>query len=383
LTVSCQAVEPQSAATAAPGKSDHKLLDVYRANPSSPDDHQAEAGLNDYLVFVVSNLATWSPALQASPKIVPYINGIAIRGDYPVAIDTSRNTVTFKLKRIQDAKVDNREAWSVLLRRPRPSERTRLVQVSLGTEDGREVLPLADTAASDGNLALVVLPWWSWLLALLLLVIIGALVYFGIESDILRDSDLEPFNKGDRRPYSLARTQMAVWFAIIVASYVTLWAITGELGNIPDTVLGLMGISAGTAVAAVSIDASRRVERQKTLAIEKKKLDDQIVQLKGQIAAPAAGADIASLQADLLRTNEKLDALNPRSRNFFIDILSDVEGVTLHRFQMAAWTLVLTFIFLATVYNALAMPEFSGTLLGLMGISAGAYLGFKAPEQKV
>ena len=28
------------------------------------------------------------------------------------------------------------------------------------------------------------------------------------------------------------------------------------------------------------------------------------------------------------------------------------------------------------------MPEFSTTLLGLMGISSGTYLGFKLPEKK-
>lgn len=44
--------------------------------------------------------------------------------------------------------------------------------------------------------------------------------------------------------------------------------------------------------------------------------------------------------------------------------------------------LVLGVIFLSSVYNQLTMPEFSATLLGLMGISAGTYIGFKFPEQK-
>ncbi len=34
------------------------------------------------------------------------------------------------------------------------------------------------------------------------------------------------------------------------------------------------------------------------------------------------------------------------------------------------------------VYNELAMPEFSATLLGLLGISAGTYVGFKLPETR-
>jgi hypothetical protein len=37
-------------------------------------------------------------------------------------------------------------------------------------------------------------------------------------------------------------------------------------------------------------------------------------------------------------------------------------------------------VFVRLVYNDFAMPEFSPTLLGLMGISSGTYLGFKFPE---
>jgi hypothetical protein len=47
---------------------------------------------------------------------------------------------------------------------------------------------------------------------------------------------------------------------------------------------------------------------------------------------------------------------------------------------MLLWTVVLWFVFWAGVYHRLAMPEFNPTLLGLMGISAGTYLGFKIPE---
>ena len=39
-------------------------------------------------------------------------------------------------------------------------------------------------------------------------------------------------------------------------------------------------------------------------------------------------------------------------------------------------------IFVASVYKNLSMPQFSATLLGLMGISSGTYLGFKVPETK-
>ena len=60
---------------------------------------------------------------------------------------------------------------------------------------------------------------------------------------------------------------------------------------------------------------------------------------------------------------------------------SDGSGYSFHRFQIFAWTIVLGIIFLSSVYNNLTMPEFSTTLLGLMGISAGTYIGFKLPNR--
>ena len=61
--------------------------------------------------------------------------------------------------------------------------------------------------------------------------------------------------------------------------------------------------------------------------------------------------------------------------------MSDNTGaISLHRFQMFVWTIVLGLIFVVSVYHGLEMPEFSAGLLGLMGISSGTYLGFKVPE---
>jgi hypothetical protein len=71
-----------------------------------------------------------------------------------------------------------------------------------------------------------------------------------------------------------------------------------------------------------------------------------------------------------------------RGRRVFNDILTDVVGISLHRFQIVIWTLVLGFIFWRPVYETLAMPEFPGTLLVLMGISNGTYIGFKFPEKQ-
>jgi hypothetical protein len=48
---------------------------------------------------------------------------------------------------------------------------------------------------------------------------------------------------------------------------------------------------------------------------------------------------------------------------------------------MVVWTVVLVIVFLVAVGNSVLMPVFDNTLLGLMGISSGTYLGFKFPER--
>ena len=63
------------------------------------------------------------------------------------------------------------------------------------------------------------------------------------------------------------------------------------------------------------------------------------------------------------------------------DILSDADGISFHRLQIAVWTVVLVIIFCDSGWHVLSMPTFSDTLLGIMGISGGTYIGFKFPEK--
>ncbi len=69
--------------------------------------------------------------------------------------------------------------------------------------------------------------------------------------------------------------------------------------------------------------------------------------------------------------------LNPTSRGFLADLLYDGDHVSLHRFQIVVWTLILGGLFTFSVMYNLSMPEFGTELLALMGISSGTYLGFK------
>ena len=50
---------------------------------------------------------------------------------------------------------------------------------------------------------------------------------------------------------------MAFWFLVIVVAYLLIFMVTGATDTITASVLALMGISAGTGLAAVGVDNSK------------------------------------------------------------------------------------------------------------------------------
>ncbi|HEY3137162.1 MAG TPA: hypothetical protein VGL29_14130, partial [Blastocatellia bacterium] len=223
-------------------------------------------------------------------------------------------------------------------------------------------------------------------------------------TNLIREPGPKPAG-GKLRPYNLGRTQMAFWFFLIYGSYVAIWLITNALDTITASLLALMGISAGTALSEAMIDSGKdatKTGQLQDLAAEKQSLEQGIPELQSQIAAVNAkesmtpddqtnrdslNKQLQDSRTRLAQVNQQIQALTPPasagvSHGFIRDILSDSSGYSFHRFQIFAWTIVLGVIFVSSVYNELTMPEFSPTLLGLMGISSGTYIGFKFPEQK-
>jgi hypothetical protein len=97
----------------------------------------------------------------------------------------------------------------------------------------------------------------------------------------------------------------------------------------------------------------------------------------------SAMREMAQQKKEHADTQAQYNKLMGISENFIFDILSDANGISFHRFQMVAWTLVLSVVFAAEVYENLAMPTFGPVLLGLLGLSAGTYIGLKIPEPVV
>ena len=351
--------------------------------------------LDDLIRVYVDNFAEWAEQNDAT-KLVPYLDGRAITGNYPIEIHPTENHVQFHL----ELTPENKDVWIDLLGEPKGTKTP--VAFSVGPEGDAQF----DSAFHLQNpLPLTVIsPVYGLVALLVVLVTLVLLIWLAKTTNLIRETGTCPV-PGKLKPYNLGRTQMAFWFFLIYASYLTIWLITGALDTITASLLALMGISGGTALGEAIIDSGKdetQTSQLQSFTSEKQSLEQSIPELQAQIDTLNAKATLTpedtsnrdslnkqlqDSRARLAQLNQQIQALEPvaarnASRGFLRDILSDASGYSFHRFQIFAWTIVLGIIFVSSVYNGLNMPEFSATLLGLMGLSSGTYLGFKFPEQK-
>ena len=190
-----------------------------------------------------------------------------------------------------------------------------------------------------------------------IVIIIALFLTLAAYSNILRDeiSDCEEFDANAQKiqqhqrtkvnkenPFSLTKVQFGLWTVVISSAYIYLSLCKGDCaaGTINKTALVLMGIFAGTAAASTIID--------------KREMNDN-------------------------RPRHQ----NTPSQGFFVDILSDDNGISLHRFQNFVWTLIAVIVYLyklQEVSTGCLLPELSDTLLALTGISSATYVLLRSKE---
>lgn len=251
-----------------------------------------------------------------------------------------------------------------------------------------------------------------WVMLGLLVFIVFVLGTLAATTDILRD----PCRRRPEgvEPVSLARSQMAFWFVLIAAAFLFLWIMTGNIGTINGTCLVLLAIGTSTALGANAIN--RGSDRRKDLSDALGKSAHEMLSMTplemsvaikerkealeaAKTALPQPTPDPAQLHEierdlEILKTHEdeikcflgnRPTWLAPRVyfwwyrlRTIREDLLTEEAGTyDFHRFQILAWTLILGLMFVVKVFTERVMPTFDTNLLLLMGISSGAYLGFK------
>lgn len=197
------------------------------------------------------------------------------------------------------------------------------------------------------------------LLLLLAVTIILDLKYF-----MLRDKSV---CTGATKPYSWARVQLAWWTVIICSAFFSIMLTKNVIPEFTTSTLLLLGISAGTMASGQIIDQSDQNN-------------------------PA-----------VVRSQDW------PTENFLLDILSDGNGVTIHRFQAVMFNLGFGFWVIASVWHNITLcdyvlpvancadlvnathtalkysfiiPDLTQNDLVLLGISSATYAALKVGENK-
>jgi hypothetical protein len=185
----------------------------------------------------------------------------------------------------------------------------------------------------------------------LILVIMSVLmIVLGTRTSLLRDNvvnkvdfvayALATKNLHPKASFSLAKSQLAFWTVIVFSSFLyLLFRFKFSIPALNQANLILLGMSVATTATAKLIDDSQQ------------------------------------LNGDLSQDHP--------SEGFLRDILSDKNGVSMHRLQNVLWTFAVGIIYVHYVCIQTGLPDetvLTNNLLILMGISSGAYVGIKTTE---
>jgi uncharacterized protein with PQ loop repeat len=176
--------------------------------------------------------------------------------------------------------------------------------------------------------------------------VLGALVFCiawcDKKYDMLRDT-----STANQRPYSFARVQLAWWTVIVLASFISILISRNEAPTFHLSTTVLLGMSAATTATARMID-----------------LSDQ-------------GNPAVFMHQEI------------RTPNFFLDILSDHNGASIHRFQAILFNFAFGLWFIYQVLHNLPeakindiMPPIEQNNLILLGLSSATYAALKTTENK-
>jgi len=289
-----------------------------------------------------------------------YLHGVEMK-DLPLTL--SRSTpgdamFTFTLHRASDSD-NNRDAWTRLLGSQHGAVKREMeLAVAVGSVD------LPTSVSQTIHFQVETPARLGALIGIGLLAFAGLYVWFVGSPSILRDAK--------HGPYSLGRSQMAFWFLLVIVCLVSTLIATGGLERLPPQVLILLGISSATGFASRVINNTKRAN----LTAEQNALE----------TAKQSNAPTFLLGGGAARLQEIADALQLPTlstwKDFLMDICSDGDGISIYRVQVVFWTIVLGGVFVWTVTQVVAMPEFPEGLLMLLGISNGTYVALKVPESE-
>src|SRR4029453_8633754 len=168
-------------------------------------------------------------------------------------------------------------------------------------------------------------------------IFLAGTVYLSVGSNLLRDT-----STARQRPFSFSRVQLTWWILIIAYCCLHGYAENFELPALTETCLALLGIGIGTTTVAHVLDDRQRVTSER----------------RGM---------------EVIQDRE--------SEGFLTDILSDDNGVSVHRLQALIFNVIYGVAFVTYfLRNNGNFEEFGVMQYAVLGLSNVGYLGLKALE---
>jgi hypothetical protein len=257
--------------------------------------------------------------------------------------------------------------------------------------------PVADVATTIG----ITNPWFAIIYAIVT-VITALFVLSSVSKWLLADTKLAKASWPLRiistptGHASLSQLQIALWTILVAASAVYVMALSGDLIEITNGTLVLLGIAGAAALGSKVHDNSQTTGLQAAAVTSQKSADEAKInadKIARDTSASQTQKELAAKQASdaterAEAAKDGVDKLsNPKAPSWYDLLVNEVtrDGVTgkevdVTRFQLLLFTLIAAAFVLMNVVTTYVIPEIPTGFLTLMGISNGVYLGAKVAQ---
>jgi hypothetical protein len=193
---------------------------------------------------------------------------------------------------------------------------------------------------------------------------------------------------------SLSQLQIVLWTLVVAASAVYVMSLSGDLIQITEGTLVLLGIAGAAGVAAKVHNESQNSKAQSAADTAQGEAKQAKVDAATAPPAEQAVANQAALDAAAKAQTAKVRAKNlvdppsnqtPRWSDLIATESKRADGtmaqeIDVARFQMLLFTLITAVFVLMSVLTTYVIPEIPTGFQTLMGISNGVYLGAKVAQ---
>jgi len=324
-----------STVPAEPSKTDYQIAEPLLLSETTIED-------GDLIAFEIPGFNAYLSENRKPLREVRLILGNIELTEFPALIENTESDIVRFLFRKKDISAENQ---ILLYKLPGHAEKKAMIGIKIDESTKLFYSSMATVHFKEFEHRGIFC--WS---SIALLVVVFLFVVLKFDKSLKDSYNYNPDGKEQYFCFSFSKTQFFFWTFIVIASFIYIWILSGDLASINDTALVLLGIT--TATISISNLISINEEKQAT--------DEQ-----GKI--------------QLLNFRTK----NPNDKtNFFQDILSDKNGISIHRLQAVIFNLIFGIAFFQHVLLHYSMPDFSPTQLVLLGLSSGTYAFLKTTESK-